>query len=392
MNIKITKRISAVFTALCLLCMMFAVSVTAAPEEAQKGSITVKVNASMEGLGFTLIDIGGYENDQYTPSDEFSGAGLSISPEMTSGDMKTESLKARDFAMDNGLFGITERVVGDGCAYFNDLDINRLYLIYVIDPEYSYSIQPLIIQVPYIDETAGLVYDVTAESKFVQPDSDIYTACVIVNKTDANDELLEGAVFNLFKKVYVSDPSNVKSGVQTDSDANGTFYWKQIGGDLTTNENGQIAVTELPFGTYRFIETQAPKGYVTDSTPHEFSLTKHSTIKIENDLYVADIGSPVALYIINSRDSDQSDTHGDQSVVDDSIADASGAFADESGHSVEDESVAPGEASEEEPGFQITGDDPVKYIIIGSIVGVSLVLIILLVILGGKKKKPEDDE
>lgn len=388
MKIKLTKRFAAAFTAVCLLCMMFAVSAFTASAEQQKGSITVKVNTSMEGLGFTIVDIGSFDNDTYQPSDDFAGASVNINAGMTSSDMKTESLKARDYAMDNGLTGEFARVLDDGCAYFKGLEPYRLYLVYVIDPEYSYSIQPLILQVPYNDENGNVVYDVFAESKFVQPDSDIYTASVVVNKTDVNEERLEGAEFTLWKKVYVTDISNVKEGAEIDSDANGNFYWKQLGGELTTNENGQISVTELPFGTYRFIEVKAPEGYVLDDTPHEFTLTKHSTVKVENDLYVADKGDPVFLPIINEPDKDYSRPSGDNSSTENSIPDNSGEYGEQSGNTSEESIKEP----DEKPGFQITGDGIEKYIIIGVIVGVSFIVIILLFVLGGKKKKTEDNE
>ena len=58
MNTKLIKRFAAVFAAVCLLCMTLAVTVSALPEEKKTGSITVEMNSSMEGLGFTIVDIG----------------------------------------------------------------------------------------------------------------------------------------------------------------------------------------------------------------------------------------------------------------------------------------------------------------------------------------------
>ena len=396
MNTKLIKRFAAVFAAVCLLCMTLAVTVSALPEEKKTGSITVEMNSSMEGLGFTIVDIGTLDT-AFHPTDALKVAGIVITGDMSSSDMKTESLKARDYAIDNGMTGDIARVLSDGSAYFKGLDINRIYLVYVVDPEYSYSIQPLILQVPYNDAEGNTVYDVVAEAKFVQPDSDIYSASVVVNKTDENDERLEGAVFKLYKKVYISDISDANDGAETGEDEKGAFYWKQLGDELTTNENGQICVTELPFATYRFIETQAPAGYVLDDTPHDITLTKHSTVKIENDLYVEDKGDLVFLLVVNIHDEDSTHPDDSSSDTDDSIPDNSGSYGQESGNETSDGSevtpdsrVESGENSN--PGYQITGDGPEKYIIIGCIVGTSLVVIILLFILGGRKKKKDENE
>lgn len=42
---------------------------------------------------------------------------------------------------------------------------------------------------------------------------------------------------------------------------------------FVTDEDGNARVDDLPFGTYRFVETKAPYGMIPDSTEHEFTVS-----------------------------------------------------------------------------------------------------------------------
>ncbi|SIS64905.1 SpaA isopeptide-forming pilin-related protein [Salimicrobium flavidum] len=79
---------------------------------------------------------------------------------------------------------------------------------------------------------------------------------VKLTKKDAEqaDTLLEGAVFDLQKE----DGTVVESS-------------------LTTDENGEITVTDLEPGNYQFVETKAPEGYQLDQTPYSFSIEGQQT-------------------------------------------------------------------------------------------------------------------
>uniref|UniRef100_UPI003983B3D5 SpaA isopeptide-forming pilin-related protein n=1 Tax=Bacillus wiedmannii TaxID=1890302 RepID=UPI003983B3D5 len=68
---------------------------------------------------------------------------------------------------------------------------------------------------------------------------------------DIDDTTLEGAVFNIV-------------------DMNGTVIHK----DLVTNGKGKIEINDLRPGDYQFIETEAPKHYVLDETPINFTIEK----------------------------------------------------------------------------------------------------------------------
>ncbi|EPE62395.1 LPXTG-motif cell wall anchor domain protein [Exiguobacterium sp. S17] len=61
--------------------------------------------------------------------------------------------------------------------------------------------------------------------------------------------------------------------------------------NLKTDANGQILVTNLNPGSYRFIETSAPGGYMTDGTPYPFTLVRGTNaiaeVRATNDSFKA---------------------------------------------------------------------------------------------------------
>ncbi len=54
-----------------------------------------------------------------------------------------------------------------------------------------------------------------------------------------------------------------------------------IATNLVTNAQGQINVEELLPGTYSFIETKAPQGYVLNSEPHQFTIVRDGTAVVK---------------------------------------------------------------------------------------------------------------
>lgn len=61
--------------------------------------------------------------------------------------------------------------------------------------------------------------------------------------------------------------------------------------NLKTDANGQILVTNLNPGSYRFVETSAPGGYMTDGTPYPFTLVRGTNeiaeVRATNDSFKA---------------------------------------------------------------------------------------------------------
>lgn len=101
----------------------------------------------------------------------------------------------------------------------------------------------------------------------VQQVDELTTGSVLLKKVDSKDNTigLAGAVFEL-------------------QDETG----KTIKEGLTTNENGELSITDLKPGDYQLIETQAPTDYKLDDTPIIFTIEKGQqvipTVEVENTL------------------------------------------------------------------------------------------------------------
>lgn len=106
-----------------------------------------------------------------------------------------------------------------------------------------------------------------------------YTAAVTaVNK---KTPVLGGAVLT---KVDADDESKVLSGASFKLEqflADGTWSVVDGYGELVTDGQGIIEVRDLPVGSYRFVETAAPDGYVLDGTPVEFSVAVGQPAQVE---------------------------------------------------------------------------------------------------------------
>lgn len=123
------------------------------------------------------------------------------------------------------------------------------------------------------------------ESAQKQKGNEVQSALVSFKKTDfSNDAPIEGAVFEL------SPNSNIKT-------QSGSIIYKknQVIGTYTTDENGRF---EIPKNivkidasgscSYKFVEIKAPKGYVIDSTPANFTVKyAGQKIEVQNDVNVS---------------------------------------------------------------------------------------------------------
>ncbi|MBU5216309.1 LPXTG cell wall anchor domain-containing protein [Bacillus albus] len=84
----------------------------------------------------------------------------------------------------------------------------------------------------------------------------------------AKNALTKGAVE--LSKVDDIDGTKLEGAVFNIVDMKGTVIHK----DLVTNSKGKIEVNDLRPGDYQFIETKAPKHYVLDETPIDFTIEK----------------------------------------------------------------------------------------------------------------------
>ena len=132
------------------------------------------------------------------------------------------------------------------------------------------------------DKTENVKIEKSAQK---QKGNEVQNALVSFKKTDfSNDAPIDGAVFEL----------SPNSDIKTQS---GSVIYKknQVIGTYTTDENGRF---EIPKNIvkidasgscgYKFVEIKAPKGYVIDSTPANFTVKyAGQKIEVQNDVNVS---------------------------------------------------------------------------------------------------------
>ena len=119
-----------------------------------------------------------------------------------------------------------------------------------------------------LNSTEGefVIEDHKVTKKAVLVNEKIVPGTVTISKTDLVDGTpVPGATIEVFK--IVKD----ENGKTTEQPVNGSPF--------KTDENGKITITELEAGDYKFKETVAPDGYVTNETSCKFSVDQHGQVK-----------------------------------------------------------------------------------------------------------------
>ena len=96
----------------------------------------------------------------------------------------------------------------------------------------------------------------------------------MVKVSDDTGETLQGAEFELYCKTPKTTGQAAASTIYSDA------YYRY--GTYTTDENGKIAVDNLPWDSYYFVETKAPEGYEISKDVNGDSLCYSFTVDGSN--------------------------------------------------------------------------------------------------------------
>lgn len=366
MKKKLAGKALALLMMLCVLCM--GMTVSAAPTDNEtNGNITLTATEGMEGIKVGLFEVGALSDEnQYRLYDSYQESGVDVTALKESSDVEAAAVLLSEIALKQE--PLQQTAFGaDGKLVFASLSTaDKLYLICQLETNEQYTLSPILANLPqFLDGQVLTDIQIEAKYEFVPPEEP--KGAIILNKTDENDHALAGAEFNLCEKAYMEGAYAIQ-GMKTETDSNGTYIWREIG-TFTTDQAGQITVVDVPFGTYRFVETKAPAGYLLDSAPVYAEVAEEGTIRLEKGVYVADNGKPVILTVKNKP------------------------IPVEESSQVSIPSSTPEIPPEPSVPPVVTGEDIAKFVIIGVVVGVSLIAVILLFVLGRKKKdKSQQDQ
>ena len=174
----------------------------------------------------------------------------------------------------------------DGIASFPKLALGLYVVVETGTPDKVTSpVKPFLVSVPMTKASnlSEWLYDI-----HVYPKNGTTYGEVKIVKTgrvgNGTESKLEGVTFTLEKW----DATANKWKSVTASDKDGTTF------NLRTNENGEISVSGLSQGKYRFIEQsiEGKNTYIIDQTPIEFEVTKEGKIKYK-DKESAGVSIPV---------------------------------------------------------------------------------------------------
>lgn len=180
----------------------------------------------------------------------------------------------------------TDTTDENGIASFTELPLGLYVVVETGTPDKVTSpVKPFLVSVPMTKASSlsEWLYDI-----HVYPKNGTTYGEVKIVKTgrvgNGTESKLEGVTFTLEKW----DATANKWKSVTASDKDGTTF------NLRTNENGEISVSGLSQGKYRFIEQsiEGKNTYIIDQTPIEFEVTKEGKIKYK-DKESAGVSIPV---------------------------------------------------------------------------------------------------
>ena len=310
MDKHLLKKISAILTLLCIICLNAAIPAENVRALQSTGNINVQIAPFAEGVELSLYEIGTCDTGFKLNStfSELNDTDLDIAHLKDAHEMKEAADTIVRYAYDFDIDPVAKaRVDSQGVAKFFGVDADfKLYVIAQTSDKNTVAIGSFIVRMPYYTKIGGeYLYNLKVQAKYLDTRDKDKLGAIVLNKTCAKGNPLQGAEFRFEQKMYYSNEKMIPENAETGEDRNGKYYWKMLARRMTTNEQGQIVVQDLPFGIYRFIETRAPYKWILDDTPIIAYVEAYGTVKLTEDGYYAeDEGLPEILRFINEPEPD----------------------------------------------------------------------------------------
>lgn len=274
------KRILQIVMTWCILALLTAGAhrtVQADPA----GSVRLMLPQKAAGVEMTLYSIAELKDGSFIYNEAFAGSGVVITDTANAAETQKAAEALASYAAAQNISGVKQTAAQDGTIAFTGLT-SALYLAAQTGGTDIMEIQPIVVPLPYTPAGAQTEsYDAVLSPKYSFPGG-----AVIINKTDEGGKPLGNAEFKLQQRI----------------DENGSFSWKELKTSLVTDENGQITVTDLPLGSYQFIETKAPDGFELLTSPVAFEITQAGKVKKLSGIYVQDTGKVEILQVVNKAE------------------------------------------------------------------------------------------
>ncbi|MDO4633540.1 MAG: SpaA isopeptide-forming pilin-related protein [Eubacteriales bacterium] len=365
--------------ALCMLWVLLSGSVFA--ENVKNGSLTVQVpKDAVEGTEISVYRVADYNGSVYTFTKDFEKSGIVI-------ENLNDSKKAQDAAKSAAEFAAGKKLKAQAAKKADKTETVNfaslqagIYLVMQTAGSDTIKLQPALVPIPYAG-SEGWIYDASISPKASYP-----TGAVIAKKVNKkNGKDLADAHFVLQQKTYLGKDENPANGETVQEDKGGRYYWKEFKKDLKSSKAGQIVVYDMPFGSYRFIETQAPKGFILDKTPHEFEISKGGEVKEVKEVWETASGTVVELTINNVPEEEETETES-ESESENETESETGSVKYKSGSGSSNGTSGSSGGSKSSNGSVKTGDDtPIRTWL--AVFGIAAVIVIVLLIVRRKKKQ-----
>ena len=288
------KKSSAISIATAMLASMTLSPLASFAESGVDGPYSIQVNPY-------------YGTSSGVPGDGYTPPGEGTSADTATRTFIIEAVDSTGTLIPNGY---TNKLSGTGSILFDNLDEGyyKIYPEYTGDAASLTGINSFIVQLPMTNSTGGNLDPVNVYPKDLFPEDNPKDPQK-PGPEDPDDPPVPDDPNNPNGPVDPSDPDDPDNPKNDDFDSSVTLkkrnesgapikgakfklYYDNDGNYMPVGEyesngaDGDIVITDLPYGTYYFIETEAASGYLLEQTPVKFEITAadpHVEINKENE-------------------------------------------------------------------------------------------------------------